>query len=237
MVGTFFFGLAVQGAVYLSTAQSPKAVDKHIDLPRWHQRAGLRGVPVRYPLGAGLVASRLEVARRGRPPSSPWCSWCYSPSGPNAGPRSWPGPWRCWQSCCWRYRPGAVVPGTSGWYPVYGRLDRIPVQRGPGDAAGQLLRHLDCLPGWIRSTRRPAVRTSGVGGVDGDTGSGVLLRLHLPWHRPVLDQSCRCRADQVRRAAPASTIVTIPNEIGQELPYPKIPGGYFPLTVRCSNLK
>jgi hypothetical protein len=36
---------------------------------------------------------------------------------------------------------------------------------------------------------------------------------------------------------PASTIVTVPNQIAPEPPYPKVPNGYFPLVVRCSNLE
>jgi hypothetical protein len=36
---------------------------------------------------------------------------------------------------------------------------------------------------------------------------------------------------------PGSTMVTVPNLVAQAPPLPKLPNGYYPLTVRCSNLE
>ena len=55
------------------------------------------------------------------------------------------------------------------------------------------------------------------------------------------DPSWTGRVDQALASKcagrPSSTVVTVPNLVGQAVGLPKLPNGYYPLIVRCSNLE
>ena len=55
------------------------------------------------------------------------------------------------------------------------------------------------------------------------------------------DPSWTSRVDRVVgqqcSGQPGSAVVKVPNFIARVPPFPKLPNGYYPVTVRCSNLK
>ncbi len=237
VVGTFFVGLAVQGAVYLSTTQSPKAVDspsifrdgisvrvfgEFLFGTRWEQdwwRADWKSLVVVGPLLTLVLLVLLAIGaeRRAQVMAGALALLAVLVFAVPA-----------WGRGTWYLR---LVPGhMDGW--IESRFSVVPVMLLVSSCA-----ILIASPG---GSRRRAVRRFGPPVLAAWMAILVAVCFSVSIYRGT-DPSWTSRVDAVLAAECAgragSTIVTIPNEIGQELPYPKIPGGYFPLTVRCSNLK
>lgn len=91
-----------------------------------------------------------------------------------------------------------------------------------------------------RATDRRTAQRIGLPAFAGWTAVLLVACFSLSTYRGT-DPSWMGRVDQVLASKcvgrPPSTIVTVPNEVGPSGPYPKLPTGYYPLIVHCSNLE
>ena len=90
------------------------------------------------------------------------------------------------------------------------------------------------------ATDRRMVQRIGVLAFAGWTALLLVASFPLSTYRGT-DPSWTGRVDRVLTSKclgrPSSTVVAVPNEVDQAPGYPKLPNGYYPLIVRCSNLE